>query len=205
MSTELYLLRHGEPEIQNSLLGKTDAKLTSFGWKQLCTAAESIKEIAKLITSPLVRCSDFAEHWASKTGVSIEINRAFQECDFGDWDGQSFEAIQEKHSSELTQFLIEPASFTPNGGETLTDFQQRVRVGINVLLTKNAGKRVLLITHAGVIRCLISWCLKIDNLSSVPFQNIAIDYGSVTHISVYHGEQLFPQLKSMNITRNVNQ
>lgn len=205
MNTELYLLRHGEPEIRNALLGKTDAKLTPLGWKQLCTAAESINEIAKLITSPLARCSEFAEHWASKTGVPTETNRAFQECDFGDWDGQSFDVIKENYSSELSQFLIEPASFTPNGGETLADFQQRVRIGINVLLTKNAGKRVLLITHAGVIRCLISWCLKIDNLSSVPFQNIAIDYGSVTHISVYHEEQLFPQLKSMNIIRNVNQ
>ena len=205
MNTELYLLRHGQPEIGNVLLGKTDAALTSTGWAQLCTAAESLKQITKLITSPLVRCSEFAKHWASKTDIPIEINRDFQECDFGDWDGQSFDLIKEKYSAELSRFLIEPASFTPNGGEALADFQKRIRTGINELLSKNGGEKVLLITHAGVIRCLISWCLKIDSLSSVSFQNIAIDYGSITHISIYHGEQLFPQLKSMNVIRNVDQ
>jgi len=203
MNTELYLLRHGEPELRNALLGKTDTQLTSLGWKQLFAAAESLKNTTKLVTSPLIRCSQFAEHWSTKTGVPIDTNPAFKECDFGDWDGRFFEEIEEKYSTELSQFLSDPASYTPNGGEALADFQQRVRTGIHELLSKNAGQKLLMITHAGVIRCLISWCLKIDNLSSVPFQNIAIDYGSVTHISVYHGEPLFPQLKSMNVIRNV--
>ncbi len=202
MNTELYLLRHGEPEIRNTLLGVTDSELTSLGWRQLCTAAESLKAMTKLITSPLVRCSKFAEYWASKMGLPIEINHAFQEYDFGQWDGQSLEDIQIKHSVDLSLFLNDPASFPPKDGETLTDFQKRVRTALDHLLNENAGNRLLLITHAGVIRCLISWCLKIDPLSPIPFQNIAIDYGSITHISIYHGEALFPQLKSMNITRN---
>lgn len=204
MNTELYLLRHGEPEIRNALLGKTDSPLTSFGWKQLCNMAERLTGITNLVTSPLVRCSKFATYWASKFGVPLEINSDFQECNFGEWDGLSFDMIKEKYSSGLSHFLIEPENFTPNGGEALIDFQERVRNGINDLLVKNAGKKVLIVTHAGVIRCLVSWCLKIDPLSSVPFQNISVDYGSVTHISVYHGEQLFPQLKSLNVNRNID-
>ncbi len=199
MNTELYLLRHGEPELRNVLLGRTDAQLTPCGWQQLCATTEPLKEITQLVTSPLLRCSEFASYWASKMDLPIETNRAFQECNFGEWDGQSFEVIRKKQSTELSQFLIEPANFTPNGGEALADFQKRIRGAIEELLLRNTGNKILLITHAGVIRCLVSWCLKIDSLSSVTFQNIAIDYASLTHISVYHGEQLFAQLKSMNL------
>ncbi len=203
MNTELYLLRHGEPKIKNSLLGKTDARLTPLGWKQLYASMKSTSGVTKIISSSLLRCSEFAKEWASGKQLPIEINDDLQECNFGEWDGISFEQIKQNDPENLSRFLVEPASFTPPGGEALIDFQRRIRRVTEEILNQNAEEKILIVTHAGVIRCLISWCLKMDQLSPVPFQNIAIDYASLTRISIYHGEELFPQLKSMNLVTNI--
>ena len=138
------------------------------------------------------------------TKLPLEIISDFQECDFGEWDGLKYEEIKNNDPQGFASFISNPSQHMPKGVESLIDFHDRIRRAVVNLLEKYNSKKVLIVTHGGVIRCLVSWCLNMDKESSVPFQNISIDYASLTTINVYHGEPLFPQLKSMNVSYQEN-
>jgi len=200
-TTELLLLRHGEPALKNALLGLTDPELSALGLQQLQTSVKSLTDIDLVVSSPLKRCANFAGQFAMQQQLDFKIEQDLREFDFGDWDGQLYADLHTQFPDEMHQFFLDPANNTPPNGETLTHFSQRIETALIALLTEHAGKRVLLCIHSGVIRTLLAWCLKIDYLSGVQFQRIAIDYGSISHISVYrHEGQHFPQLRFSNRT-----
>jgi len=211
MTTELILLRHGQPELQNSLLGQTDSKLSDFGWQQMQASSLNLKDIDHVITSPLLRCKQFAVDYAIKNGIPFECLESFQECNFGDWDGLSYQQLNEEHSTDFERFLDSPNKVHPPNGETLSDFNTRIDKALELALEEHQGKKILLVSHGGVIRSLVAWCLKLDRLSNIPFRSFSIDYASQTHIELFHGESLpneeqwhhaenvFPLLRNLNI------
>ncbi len=60
------------------------------------------------------------------------------------------------HSEALGRFWADPYAFTPPGGEPLSEFEARVLVAQRRLRQRHAGRRVLLVTHGGVIRLLLA-------------------------------------------------
>ena len=195
MQTELYLVRHGEPQIRNALLGRTNPELSELGWQQMLDNCAGLTDIDVMISSPLLRCALFAKHIAVQQELPLHINADFVEFDFGDWDGRSYLELHNDFPQDMHNFFIDPANNTPPNGESLADFSQRVETALLSVLQQHQGKRIALFVHSGVIRTLIAWCLKIDYLQGVQFQRIKIDYASISHISVFaHEGEHFPQL-----------
>ncbi|CAM3138456.1 histidine phosphatase family protein [Moritella viscosa] len=199
MQTELYLVRHGEPQIRNALLGRTNPELSELGWQQMLDNCAGLTDIDVMISSPLLRCALFAKHIAAQQELPLHISADFVEFDFGDWDGRSYQALHNDFPQGMHNFFIDPANNTPPNGESLADFSQRVEVALLNVLQEYQGKRIALFVHSGVIRTLIAWCLKIDYLHGVQFQRIKIEYASISHISVFaHEGEHFPQLGYTN-------
>lgn len=198
MKTELFLLRHGEPELRQALLGSTNSPLTEKGWQQLCESYETLTDIQQLISSPLSRCAEFADFKSNQAGVNLSIEPRWQECHFGDWDGLLIEFLHQKYPQQLAQFFDDPAHHMPPNSEGFTEFSERVEQLLLNVLDEFSGKRIAVITHAGVIRTLVAWCLQMDYIKGTHFRRFAIEYGSVTHISIYQDKNIYPQLVSLN-------
>lgn len=198
MKTQLILLRHGQPELQNCLLGQTDSKLTDLGWQQMQASCLTLRDIDQVITSPLLRCKQFAIDYAIKNGIPFECVVEFQECHFGDWDGLDYHQLNENFNREFELFLESPNENHPPNGENLYNFNSRIDKALKLALEEHQGKKILLVSHGGVIRSLVAWCLKLDRLSNIPFRSFSIDYASQTYINIFHEEELFSQLKSLN-------
>ncbi|SQD80282.1 histidine phosphatase family protein [Moritella yayanosii] len=195
MQTELYLMRHGEPQIRNALLGRTNPELSELGWQQMLGNSANLTDIDVMISSPLQRCALFAEYIAAQQQLPVHIKSDFAEFDFGDWDGRSYQDLHNDFPQDMHNFFIDPGNNTPPNGESLADFSQRVETALLSVLQQHQGKRIALFVHSGVIRTLIAWCLKIDYLQGVQFQRLKIDYASISHISVFaHEGEHFPQL-----------
>ena len=201
MKTDIYLIRHGQPELQNTLLGYTDSPLNELGWQQLESTFANLNNFDYLVSSPLVRCSDFAKHYAEQNQIQsqLQIAENWQECHFGDWDGKSYEQLQQQYPQTINDFFNDPFNNTPPNGESLNEFNGRVIAALLKLLEQQE-KRIVLLTHAGVIRTIVAWCLKMDFRLGTQFKHFAIDYASVTHISIYQkiNEPPYPQLISLN-------
>lgn len=198
MNTEVYFIRHGEPMLQKALLGSTDSPLSQYGWQQLQTSFVSLCKVEQLISSPLSRCASFAQQFSVENQLPLDILEEWKECDFGEWDGEAYQTLYQKFPDLVEKYFNEPGKYTPPGGEALDKFCLRVEQALNHLLEKYQGKRLAVITHAGVIRTLIAWCLKMNYSEGLQFRRFALDYASITHFSFYHGEKIFPQIISLN-------
>ncbi len=205
MLTQLVFLRHGQTEQPNCLLGRTNAELSLDGFAQLRMSAGRLKNVSKVISSPLQRAAKFAHEYAFDNQLHCDTQSCWSECDFGDWDGLEYEQLASRYSNEYSLFLANPIKNPPPSGEKVASFYHRVVSGIHQLVDNYPEKKLLIVTHGGVIRCAMAWCLGIDflnqnSLASVPFQRLQVDYASVTQINVWNEGGLLPQLVSFNQT-----
>lgn len=152
----LDLLRHGETELGGGLRGSLDDALTSLGWSQMREAVEQGGPWDVLVSSPLQRCALFADELGARLGLPVQREPALQELHFGEWEGRSAAQLMDTHADELGRFWADPYAYTPPGGETVLAFAERVAGAIDRLQRAHAGKRVLLVTHGGVMRLLLA-------------------------------------------------
>ena len=160
----LDLLRHGETELGHTLRGSTDDALTLKGWQDmqqtLNTAIATGQRWDVVASSPLQRCLQVAQTFAQAQQLPLYIDAQFQEMHFGAWEAISPQTLYEQYPEDLAKFWMTPTQFAPPQAESLLNFQQRVLQGLSDLnqylqqLEQPQPKRVLLVTHGGVIKLL---------------------------------------------------
>jgi alpha-ribazole phosphatase len=156
MTVYLELLRHGETELGGGLRGSIDDALTAAGWAQLRAAVAEAGPWDRLISSPLQRCARFAEELAAQHGLPLSLEPDLQELHFGAWEGRSAAELMQTNAVELGLFWSDPYGFTPPEGEPLLAFETRILSALQRLQARHVGERLLLVTHAGVIRLLLA-------------------------------------------------
>ena len=160
----LDLLRHGETELGHTLRGSTDDALTVKGWQDmqqtLNKAISTGQRWDTVASSPLQRCIHVAQSFAQAQQLPLYIDAQFQEMHFGEWEAISTQVLYEQYPEDLAKFWMTPTQFAPPQAESLLNFQQRVLQGLSDLnqylqqLEQPQPKRVLLVTHGGVIKLL---------------------------------------------------
>lgn len=177
------MLRHGETVKGQCFLGSTDAELTATGWSQM---AQTLRDISPadydlIVSSPLTRCKAFAEYWvaAHVSGQNtLRIEPAIREYDFGRWDGLTAAEIMQHWPVALGDFWRNPESFPPPGAELLFLFFQRLQRFVDNE-RQSTHKRILLITHGGVIKALT--CLQ-QGLPASDMVSISANHGELHRI-----------------------
>lgn len=153
--TRFDILRHGEPDGDDCFRGSgIDDPLTELGLQQMHAAIAQKTQWDLIISSPLVRCLDFAKILASKLKLELIVDDSFKEIGFGVWEGKTKEHIQHNDALAYKRFQEDPVKNRPEGSEPLEKFTNRVWHRLEKLNAEHQGKRVLLITHAGVIRVI---------------------------------------------------
>lgn len=150
----LDLLRHGDTGV-SGYRGSLDDPLSELGWQQMHAAMPTTTKWNAIISSPMMRCAEFAKAYAGMTGLPLAFDDRLREIHFGNWEGKRAEQLQEENTEALLQFWNNPWKYTPPNGESLHDFEQRVRLAWQDIASHYSSKRVLLITHGGVIRMLL--------------------------------------------------
>ncbi|MBA1203800.1 alpha-ribazole phosphatase family protein [Pseudomonas capeferrum] len=152
----LDLLRHGETEQGGGLRGSLDDALTAKGWAQMREAVANHGGWDVLVSSPLQRCGLFADELGARLRLPVFRDPALQELHFGQWEGRSAAQLMETDADALGRFWTDPYAFTPPEGEPVAAFAERVTAAIQRMRSRHAGKRVLLVTHGGVMRLLLA-------------------------------------------------
>jgi len=152
----LDMLRHGETERGGGLRGSLDDRLTEQGWAQMREAVAQAGPWDALVSSPLRRCAQFADELGARLGLPVQLEAGVRELHFGDWEGRSAAQIMQDQADALGRFWADPYAFTPPRGEPVSAFAERVLAALDGLGRQHAGKRVLLVTHGGVMRLLLA-------------------------------------------------
>lgn len=159
-SLRVGLLRHGETAGGNRFRGYTDDPLTAAGLAQMQAAVADSGNWDRVISSPLARCTMFADDFARQHSLPLSLDARLKEMHFGAWEGRTAAELMQTDAEALGQFWADPLHNTPPDGEPLTEFEARVLDAWNDIINEYAGQQLLVVTHGGVIRVLLCHLLQ---------------------------------------------
>ena len=156
--TSFYIVRHGNTEFnQRGRIqgGQIDSPLTEQGYQDAIFLSKKLHGIKfeSVVSSDLGRTFITAHIIADNLGLSKRILRSkgLREIDFGDLTAKLREDAG-------YQKIKRDSSLRAPRGESYADLQKRV-IKILLDLSRRNYKNVLVVTHAGCIRCILSEAL----------------------------------------------
>jgi len=196
--TALLFCRHGATDYpenrfypDRSGTGEQQPGLNAQGQLQAERLGKYFAELGKvdaLYVSPSLRTRQTLQPIAQGRDIPVVVIPELGERGMGLWDGRAAEEIQQKDPEGWRRWKTEPLSFAPPGGESLTDFNHRVNKAVDVILEKEGGRTVAVVTHVGPIRMATAAAL------GIPLENskrLVVSPGSVTRI---HYTRSWPNL-----------
>ena len=177
---KLILVRHGQTEMnaQGLYFGKLNPPLNDLGINQAYEAKNKLLNIDydKIYSSPLERAKQTAEI-CNYLDKEIIYDSRLEEINFGIFEGLTFKEISKQYPNEVKEMEKNWKSFNYITGESLEGLYQRA---VSFLETLDYTKDNLIISHWGIINCIISyfvsgtldtyWKFKVDNCSIVIFE-----------------------------------
>jgi probable phosphoglycerate mutase len=157
MSTEVYLIRHGETIWNKAgrFQGCTDIDLSEDGIKQANYLKEALKNKFDVIyASPLKRAYDTAVILGESNGGLLPIiEEDIKEINFGKWEGLTFQEIKETYPEEFNAWRSDEVNGNLMGGDlTLKKVSIRATEAIRRLVVENEGKKIAIVAHGGIIK-----------------------------------------------------
>jgi alpha-ribazole phosphatase/probable phosphoglycerate mutase len=179
--TTIDLLRHGEVTGGACYRGSKNDPLSPLGWQQLYEAIGDYNIWNEIITSPLIRCKEFAEQLSQRRKLPLTVYDQLREIHFGQWEGRTVQELLANEPKKVAHYWRDPLNNTPPDGESLADFHKRIMAVWNKLLCNHWRQHLLIVTHAGTIRAILA------NVLAIPpnrFSRLDVPHASITRIEV---------------------
>jgi len=171
----VYLVRHTTPDVDKGVCyGQSNLDVTETFEAEAkevkrCLLSLGCSESVTFISSPLQRCFKLAE---SLTAQKIQTDDRLREMNFGDWELQRWDDIDEVKLRHWTDDFVRVPC--PNG-ESYQIFYERV-VDFLEALKRSGEKEVVIVTHGGVIRSALTYLGQTTLETSF---EVTVNYGDV--------------------------
>jgi broad specificity phosphatase PhoE len=162
----IYLIRHGETDWNDKLLfqGHTDTFLNKKGEKQAEYIAYELKNIKFdiIFSSDLKRAYKTAQIIKKIAGFKGKIIKTnyLRERNYGSLEGKNYEIFRHYRKNF--------------DGENDRQFFKRVNICFDSIMKKYKGKNIVLVTHGGVVRQIISRILDLKDYKKIRIYNASI-------------------------------
>jgi probable phosphomutase (TIGR03848 family) len=192
--TTLFLLRHATTAATGKKLGgRTQAPLDEPGRAQAEAAAQRLAEVpfAAIYASPLPRTRETADIVAAPHRLEVIEHEGLLEVEYGRWTDRPLASVAKQKLWPVIQ--SRPSLVTFPAGETIRAAQLRAVDAIEEIVAARKGKVVAAVTHADVIKAVVSFYLgqPLDL-----FQRIVINPASATVLQLEPGGR--PALLRLN-------
>ncbi len=151
----IYLTRHGKTDLnkEERVSGTNTAQLIEEGIEQANKISEKLKDkkIEKIFSSPFDRAFLTAKIIGEKQNLQVERNEFLKEFDFGNMEGNKMEGETMENLKKRRVDL----KFKFPEGDSYLDVVERTSKFLDKLLTLK-NKKVLLVSHAGTMRAILS-------------------------------------------------
>ena len=186
------IIRHGEPVGGRRYRGQIDDPLSEKGWQQMRDAVANHNPWDVIISSPLLRCAEFAKELAQRHSIPLELDDQIKEIRWGKWEGSTPAQLNQADPLTVIRALRDPMNHRPSDAEDINEFQQRVISAWNAITTKLKTKHILVVAHAGTIRAIITHILETP---AEHMFRIHVPNASITRIQIdHHSDQAFTKL-----------
>lgn len=194
--TEIIFVRHGESDMNKEgvFCGWSNSPLTPNGIKQAEKVRDKLKKekLNLVITSDLDRCLNTASIINSYHKVDMIKESGLKEINFGKWEGLSYNEIHKNFPKESKLWEEDYLNYPVPSGESLREMYTRVNQAFNKIKEKYSKEKILIVSHSGVIRAILSKeiCGSVDG-----YWKFKINNCSLTRLEYVDG---FPVLKAIN-------
>ena len=153
---DLYLVRHGDTELDSNGLYPEPAHLSELGQAQASALAPRLESIDPhvVITSGLDRADETAAPYIASSQIQPDFVPEFDEISIGDLRSREVTTVK-------TKLFQKPfiADFSEYDGESSTEFAGRVINALQnqVLNRFDKQQRVILVIHGGPINAILDW------------------------------------------------
>ena len=157
---EIVIVRHGQTTANRDgiIQGHMNSQLDDLGMAQAQTVAKRLQHehFDAAFYSDLDRASNTAQAILQyHPGLPAQATAELREWNLGVLQEQSYKNMPSEYQ-KLVDFLRSSEDVPPiPGGETIEEFQQRISEFMEDLAKKYAGKRILLVSHGGVIQRML--------------------------------------------------
>ena len=141
-----FIMRHGESENNVKEISSNNREgnsLTEKGKTEVRTKAQSLPDITRIYTSPLLRCRETAEIVATKLKIpkeEIVYDERLREFDFGEFNNRPIKEFQAYRGARQYNDRVP-------GGESYQDAKNRFGALLYELEQKQSGQNILIVTH----------------------------------------------------------
>ena len=186
--TRLWAIRHA-PVINPKRLvyGQADMPADLADTARFQSLAAHLPEGAVWVTSHLSRTRDTAKKligsrgWSLAPALPLNPYEALAEQNVGDWELIPWQDLQ---GDEVVTFWTDFARLGPPGGESFSAVIDRVGACIDALLTRHAGRDIVIVAHGGTIRAMLAHALALRPDAALAFH---IDTLSLTRLDYIDG------------------
>lgn len=187
----LFLVRHGRTLVnaENRLQGRIDHSLDEVGRRQSIKIAGALRNIDRVISSPLLRAKETAAAFNQK----IDVEPRFIELDYGDFDG----ILQNEVPEEVWKNWRSDINYRPPNGESLAELNSRVCQVLNEIADESRERNVVVVSHVSPIKAAIAWAVGVEVSSS---WRMLLDRGSISRIEL---SPQGPKLRGFNDTSHL--
>jgi len=157
--TRVTVVRHGETEwnLSRRVQGQKNSNLTNTGIRQAEYTSQALKDekFDVLYSSDLQRARETAEIINKPHNLEHRIDIDLRERNFGIMEGLTLDEVQEKMPEVYAGYRQRDENFTIPDGENLLQLYKRVKNCANRIVKENEGKNILIVTHGGVLDCIL--------------------------------------------------
>ena len=159
--TTVLLIRHASHDLLNhTLAGRMPGvHLSAAGAAEAGALAARLAALplTAVYSSPLERAHETATVLAARRGLPVHVVDALNECDFGEWTGQSFETL---HAAPAwAHFNTFRSGTRPPGGELLLAVQARVVAWLTAQQAAQPDAVLACVSHGDVIKATLLYYL----------------------------------------------
>ena len=157
--TRIGLLRHAMTEWNRvkRIQGQADTPLSSQGEREAGKWGEILKACRwnRILVSDARRALETAKRINAALGAPMESDPRLREQDWGEWTGTTISRLKQSAPRLLAEQEQAGWNFCPPGGEDRVTVLNRGLGAILGACEKWKGETILVVTHEGVIKCLI--------------------------------------------------
>ena len=150
----LILVRHGETDWNRDrrVQGQTDLPLNETGRAQARALAEQLAgtRVDAVYASDLARARETAELLAAQRGLTVTLDPALREKDFGSWEGLT--------DVEVLDRFPDAVRGAWGDAETPDELSARVLAALERIAARHPNEHVVVVTHGGPVRAVLRHC-----------------------------------------------
>ena len=197
--SRILLVRHGDTELNSAerYWGRNDIKLSATGLRQAERLRERLaaERISTVYSSDLKRTLVTAEIIASRHRLRVITCAELREINFGQLEGLTFGEISQLYPEVANLWAERSPNLEYPGGESLTEFNDRVSNFVGRLEKHAEEETVLIVSHSGVLRTLICQLLGME----LRYRwQLRLDFASLSIVETYQDSAILHLLNDVS-------